>query len=358
MKNNKSNKRSTTGIIILIIVVLIIAGGCGYGVMKYKSFTSEVVNSAQKRGEPQTDITITVEKGSSVREIASLLQQNGVIDSEMQFIYLCKTQQRGGQFQPGEYTFNNYMTYGEIADLLESGRVDEEYTTFTIKEGEGVKEIAKGLEEAGIVSAEEFLEACNSREYDYSFIADIPQRDNLLEGYLFPDTYYFTKEADCDEIINKLLSRFDEVFNADMRAQARDMGYSIDDIVIIASIIEGEVRYAPERPTVSAVIYNRLEKGMKLQMDATVLYALGEKKDRVLYSDLEIEDEHNTYYVSGLPIGPIGNPGLDCIKAALNPEDTDYLYYVLEDTESGKHIFTSNYDEFTSASAQYKKELD
>jgi UPF0755 protein len=111
--------------------------------------------------------------------------------------------------------------------------------------------------------------------------------------------------------------------------------------------------YPEERTTVASVIYNRINKGMKLQLDASVLYALGNRKSRVLYSDLEIADEHNTYYVTGLPIGPIGNPSKECIFAAANPDKTDYIYYVLEDTNTGQHYFTADYDDFLKAKEKY-----
>lgn len=358
MSEEKGRKKSPVGLIILLVVAVIIIGGLTVGYNKYKSFTSDVVSSAERKGEPKQDIEVNIDQGSSVRVIAETLENMGVIDSKWQFLYLCKDKGIGDKFQPGSYTFNNYMDFNEIADILHSGRVDEDYIVFTIKEGETIKDIAGNLESEGIVSADEFINACNSRDYDFSFVDDIPDRDNLLEGYLFPDTYYLTKEADSREIIEKALKRFNEVFDGDMIAQARDMGWTMDDIVIIASVIEGEVKYQPERATVASVIYNRLEKGMKLQMDATVLYALGEKKDRVLYSDLEIEDGHNTYYVDGLPIGPIGNPGADCINAALNPEDTDYLYYVLKDTESGEHSFSSDYGEFQNNKNNYTNQLN
>jgi UPF0755 protein len=133
---------------------------------------------------------------------------------------------------------------------------------------------------------------------------------------------------------------------------------TVDEAVIMASLIESEAKYPEDREKISSVMYNRIEQGMKLQMDASVLYALGERKSRVLYADLEVEDEHNTYYVSGLPVGPIGNAGVACLEAAVNPADTDYIYYVVENQETGEHYFTNNYNDFLNASNNYKSTLD
>lgn len=351
-------KKTPVGMIVSIIIVVIIIIAVVKAVTMVRNFTSVVTNDDEHKGREEQEISMSVEQGDSVKVIADKLQTAGVIDSSLQFVYLCKKYGEGSTFQPGNYTFTNYMDFYDVCDVLKSGRVDEEYVIFTIKEGDTIKTIAENLEKAEICSADEFINACNTRAYSFDFLSEIPERDNILEGYLFPDTYYLTLEADADEVINKALERFDEVFTDEMRLQAQEMGKTIDEVIITASIIEGEVKYAEERPIVASVINNRLEKGMKLQMDATVLYALGEKKDRVLYSDLEIEEGHNTYYVKGLPVGPIGSPGIECIKAVLNPADTDYLYYVVEDVNTGKHYFTSDYNDFSSANANYKSQLD
>lgn len=356
--NDNKKRGSKAGLIILICVLAIIFGGIGAGYTKYKSFTSYEVNNAEKKGEPQTDIQVTIEDGSSVRAIANALLQNGVIDSNMQFLYLCSRDGKGDNFQPGEYTFNNYMDFNEICDVLESGRKDDEQIKITIKEGAWLKEIAAQLEESGLCTAQEFIDACNSRDYDYDFVAEIPDRDNLLEGYLFPDTYYFAPDMTAHDIVDKMLSRFNDVFDVSLKGAAQLKGVSMDEAVIAASLVESEARYPDDRAKIASVIYNRLNSGMKLQMDASVLYALGEKKDRVLYADLEVQEEHNTYYVDGLPVGPIGNPGKDCLEAAVNPADTDYLYYVVDNAETGEHYFTHDYNDFLNASSRYKSGLE
>ncbi len=357
MKNN-DEKKPKTGLIILICTLAVILGGAAFGYSKYKQFTSHEVNRAQRRGEPQTDITLTVEDGSSVRDIAALLEEKGVIDNSLQFVYLCKKEGEGANFQPGEYVFNNYMSFEDVCDVLESGRVDDNQIKVTIKEGAWITEIASQLEQAGLCSSDEFMEACNSRDYDYDFVAAIPDRENLLEGYLFPDTYYFSTDMTAHDIVDRMLSRFDEIFDVSLKGGAQLNNITVDEAVIMASLIESEARYPDDRSKISSVIYNRLDEGMRLQMDASVLYALGEKRERLLYEDLDVEEEHNTYYVDGLPIGPIGNPGKACLEAAVAPAESNYLYYVVENQETGEHYFTNDYNDFINASNRYKQTLD
>lgn len=358
MSEEKKKKKGSIGVIILIAILLIIFFGVAAGIVKFRQFTSFEVNNAESKGEDQVEISVTVDDGDTVRDIASKLQNSGVIDSSLQFLYLCRREGEGSDFQPGTYSFNNYMDFNEICEILKSGRLDDEQITVTIKEGAWITEIASQLADAGLVSEEEFMEACNSRDYNYDFIADIPDRENLLEGYLFPDTYYFSTDMTAHDIVDKMLARFNEVFDVSLKGAAQTHGLTVDEAVIVASLIESEARYPEDRGKISSVIYNRLDAGMKLQMDASVLYALGEKKDRVLYSDLEVEEEHNTYYVDGLPIGPIGNPGKDCLEAAVNPDETDYLYYVVDNAETGEHYFTADYNDFLAASERYRNSLE
>lgn len=363
MDNNMENddievKKPKTGLIILFCVLAVIISGVVFGAVKFKRFTSNEVNDDKRKGEAEKQIEVTIDEGSGVRDIASVLKANGVIDNDMQFVYLCKKNDKGASFQPGTYLFTNYMDFNELCSVLESGRVDDEQVKITIKEGAWLKEIAAQLEESGLCTADEFIAACNERDYDYDFVKGIPDRDNLLEGYLFPDTYYFSTDMTAHDIADKMLSRFDEVFDMSLKGGAQMHNITTDQAVIMASLVESEAKYPDDRSKIASVIYNRIAAGMKLQMDASVLYALGEKKDRVLYADLEIEEGHNTYYVDGLPVGPIGNPGKACLEAAVSPAETDYIYYVVDNTETGEHYFTNNYNDFLNASNKYKSGLN
>lgn len=256
------------------------------------------------------------------------------------------------------YLFYRYNMRGRYSDLTnneENIQSDNtpQHVTFLINEGKTQQDIADMLENENIISADEFMNACNNNQYNYSFLQNIPHRNSRLEGYLFPDTYFFSLNPDADEIINKLLTKFDDVYTDDMIKRANELEMTVDDIITVASIIEKEVKIAEERPVVASVIYNRLKNNMRLQMDSTVLYAMGEHKDRVTNEHLQTESPYNTYNVDGLPEGPICNPGFDSINAALYPEDTDYLYYVVQDDATGKHYFTNDYNDFLNAKQKY-----
>jgi UPF0755 protein len=177
-------------------------------------------------------------------------------------------------------------------------------------------------------------------------LKSLPERSGRLEGYLFPDTYEFPKNVTAEQIIDRMLKRFDNVFTDDMKQRAEAINMSTDQIVTLASIIEKEARVPEERPVIAAVYYNRLKKKMLLQADATVQYALGQWKDKVLYEDLKVDSPYNTYKYQGLPIGPISNPGKASLEAAVSPEKVDYLFYVAKSDGSGAHTFTVTYDQF------------
>ena len=214
----------------------------------------------------------------------------------------------------------------------------------TVPEGYTIEEIAALMEEKELCSKDEFLEAVKNYELP-SFVEVNEKRRYNLEGFLYPDTYLIEKGTSANNIIEKMLERFYSVIKeVEKENNIAIKDEDIDNIITIASMIEKEASVDIDRPLISSVIYNRLEKGMKLQLDATVLYALGEHIDVVFNKHLEVDSPYNTYKYSGLPIGPIASPGIECIKAALLPSDTDYLYYILQ--KDGTHYFTDSYDDF------------
>lgn len=353
-KNRKKKKRGiglAIKIVFLAVVVVIVCVA-----MFMMKLNSTEINSSQKNKDEQT-ISVDIKSGSTVSEIISNLEENGVIDSAFHFKYLCKKMGYGSEFKSGYYTFTNHMTFEEIINTLNTGASSIDAKKLTVKEGEWLSEIASDLEGQGICTAEEFKKAANSRDYDYEFIKNIPERDNLLEGYLYPATYSIEKGMTAEEIVNMMLAQFDKVVkNNGIEEKAKKLNLTLDDAVIIASLIEGEVKYPAERATVSSVIHNRLAKNMKLQLDDSVIYSLGKRVTRVYYKDLENTDKHNTYVVTGLPIGPINSPREDSLVAAVNPENTNYLYYVVENQETGQHHFSATYEEHQQAEAKYKSQ--
>lgn len=351
VKRKKSNFATVAKIMLVVLIVLVVAVS-----LFFKKMNSTEVNSSAKN-KPEETISVNIESGSSVTDIIKSLEDNGVIDSAFHFKYLCKKMGYGPEFKSGYYTFTNHMSFDDIIKALNTGASSINAKKLTVREGEWLSEIASDLESQGVCTAKEFLTAANSRDYDYDFVAKIPERDNLLEGYLFPATYSIEENMSATDIVNMMLAKFDQVVkDNDIEAQAKKLNHTLDDAVIIASLIEGEVKYAPERTLVSSVIYNRLAKNMKLQLDDSVIYSMGKRATRVLYSDLKNNDKHNTYVVDGLPVGPINSPSEDSLKAAVNPDSTNYFYYVVENTTTGQHHFSATYEEHQQAEASYKSQ--
>lgn len=214
----------------------------------------------------------------------------------------------------------------------------------TIPEGLTIKQTAEKVAAltGGTVTADEFNAAARAGDYDYAFL---PVCDGNLEGFLFPKTYRVTEEDSARDVVVMMLDQFGKETGALDWAWAQEHGLTPYDVLIIASMVEKEAKMPEERPVIASVIYNRLRAGMKLQVDATVQYALGTWKPTLTYSDLEVDSPYNTYRINGLPPGPICNPGFESIRAALHPDQTDYLYYILTSPE-GRHSFTSDYEQF------------
>ncbi len=311
-----------------------------------------LLNTDEIKGREEITAAIEIPEGASLKVISETLYEAGIIESPFFFRMKCNAEGVSYDFNYGTFEVSSYMTFDELVECLTASPDSGEYHRVTIIEGDSIFDIAENLASFGICTEEEFYDVCDNGEFDYDFIAEIPERENRLEGYLFPDTYFVGYDMDAWDAVNMMLSNFNnKVYEGIYKSAITE--YSLDDIVIIASIIEKEIKYDAERSTAASVIYNRLKAGMKLQMDATVLYATQENKSRVMEADTQVESEYNTYYVDGLPIGPIGNAGLNSYEGALYPDYTDYIYYVLQDTETGQHYFTSDYNDFLRAKEEY-----
>lgn len=338
----------TIAAIYILIFVTKEAFKTGYGVMAKSPASNEKV----------INVEVKIPEGASTETIANILKDNQLIGSTLYFRIMAKINGSDGKFQYGTYIFNTGMDEEEIMDMLMTQGEKKETVRFTIPEGWTVMQIAKKLDEEGICKAQDFLDAVYEASFGYKFIELIPSDRNIkLQGYLFPDTYEIYKESTAKDVVSTMLNRFDQVFKDEYYERAAELGYSMDEIIIIASIIEREVKLGSERSRVAGVIYNRLDIGMNLEMCSTVMYALDKPKNRLLYADLEIDSPYNTYKYPGLPIGPICNPGEAAIIAALYPEKHDYLYFVLVDEETGEHQFNSDYNAHVAAKNQYGEEF-
>lgn len=326
-------KLKTPFIIIAIIVVLLLAGA---GILLSDSLGVSIGEGSKR---------IEVSEGDGTSAVADKLSEEGIIKYPFLFKLQSKLLGYDGSFQPGAATINDGMSYSQILNLIITP--SREAIKITIPEGYEIKQIAQKLDEAGIVGWQDFYAALNPDDYDYRFLKNLPQRDGVMEGYLFPATYEIPNGMSAHDIIDLMLSAFDSQFTDEYYARAQEMGMSVDEIITMASIIERETDSTSERAKVAGVFYNRRNSGMKFQSCATVQYILGERKPVLSIADTKIDSPYNTYLYPGFPIGPICNPGIECIKAALYPEATDAYYFVLG--KDGTHVFSNTYEEHLAA---------
>lgn len=296
-----------------------------------------------------TSIEIRVPENSSARQIAVLLKQNGLIRDEKFFLGYLYQKGIEKQLKAGLYVFNKSQSLPELATQITQGKVKN--SVFTVPEGYTVRQIGELLISKQICTQQQWSEALLAN-YNYDFLTPgNAGNEKRLEGFLFPDTYTIDAQTSAEDILNMMLERFASIWNQEFKASADAKQSSVRKTIIVASLIEREARVAEERKRISGVIYNRLQKEMPLQIDATVIYALGEHRETVTYQDLEINSPYNTYKFAGLPLGPIASPGRAAIEAALNPETNSYYYYVARG--DGSHQFSSTYAEHLTAKKKY-----
>lgn len=291
--------------------------------------------------------SITISENQTISEVADNLKENGLIEYKFLFKIFAAVTGKASQITTGTYELNTEMDYSALLNNISSTSVYRETVTVTIPEGYTVMEAFQLLEDSGVCTVEKLTASAEQDSFDYSFLEDVDRTGVAkLEGYLFPDTYEFYKGADAKSVINKLLSNFTDRFDSEMDAEMQILGYSKDEIIIIASIIEKETT-GDDRNDIASVIYNRLSDpdhdGINgyLQMDSTVQYLMEERKEHLTNEDIAVDSLYNTYRYPGLPAGPICNPGLTSIKAALQPNKTDYYYFMLGD-DGEDHFFADS----------------
>lgn len=288
---------------------------------------------------------VTVPENYDIDDVADALYDAGIIDYKFLFKIFSSISDADEKIDPGTYELSTELDYRAIVTTMQTGSVSQLVTTIMIPEGYTMQQIFETLEEKKICSVDDLYEAAANFNYDYRFLEGTEQGDaSRLEGFLFPDTYDFYQGEQASSVISKFLSNFYQKYNADMYQQAENLGLTIQEVITIASMIEKEAANNDERATIASVIYNRLKSDMMLQIDATIQYILPERKPILSLDDLEIDSPYNTYMYTGLPPGPISNPGLASIVAALQPDSTNYYYYAL-DTETNSHKFFTNYDD-------------
>lgn len=328
-------------IAVICVAVIMVAGAVFYIAGLGKALDSN---------DTQT-VSVIISSGSSTGQIGQILEEEGIISSADKFKIWSRIKGYDSRYKAGTYTLSPSMDFQEIADIIVSGKVTT--VNFTIPEGYTIYQTASAIAAKGLGDYDTLVSLIEAGDFEYDFLKDAQNNKNKLEGYLFPNTYTVDEGMNEEQIIKVMLDQFEK---QPYKVYAESgSSYSLNDIITVASIIERECKVDEERPLVASVIYNRLAKGMPLQMCSTVQYVLGKQKEVLTYADTRIESPYNTYTNTGLPPGPICSPGLAAIKAALNPADTDYLYFVLSEKLDGTSNFSSDYAQFEKDKAAYDK---
>ena len=325
---------------LLFIFVIILAFE-----ISYKKTIEKPLKSSENT------ILIEVKQGEGFYDILNKLDNEDKLSNKLLLKVNLAIDKRNIKLREGLYKIDTNSTLDNLISSLENESDDKGLVKLTIPEGYSIEDIAKTIEEKELSSKEEFLQAVKNYELP-KYVSDNKKKRYNLEGFLYPDTYFVKKGSDSNYIIKVMLNRFEQILEQvkdEAKVDIKDE--DVEKIITIASMIEKEAKVQKDRTLISSVIYNRLDKNMKLQLDAAVIYALGYHVDVVLNKHLEINSPYNVYKSEGLPVGPIASPGTDSIKAALLPEKTDYIYYILQ--KDGSHYFTNNEDDFLKK----KKEL-
>ena len=324
------------GVVAVLIFLLVIAG--------YSSFFSTVKNTNVEGRE------FNVPEGVTLRWIANNLEEQGFIRSSTLFLIAGKFMVSEKEIMAGEYVFPPNINLFDILLFFKYGKVN--YRKIMIQPGYDINKIAELLESEGLVDAKKFKELTKDRDLIDLLGIDVTN----LEGFIYPDTYYFFKGTSPKKMVKKMVLRFKNAFTPDLAEKAEKLKMSEKDVITLASLIEKEAVAEGDRPLISAVFYNRLKKKMPLQCDPTVIYALGSGFNGDLKKEnLSFKSSYNTYINRGLPPGPIGSPGIESIRAALYPANVNYLYFVSKN--DGTHQFSKNLAEHNRAVAVYQKPL-
>ncbi len=338
-KRRRHKKRGSLARRLVLVVLLLTSVGGLY-----------LLASTVPGGGP---VTIVVEKGDALSNVADKLQNAGVIRSSVLFQLEARLQDEETEIMAGEYEFTPGESGDEILGTLSRGETVSALT-ITVPEGLTLEQTASVVEEQSGIPAGEFQAAAARTDYGYDFLDDPAIR--TTEGFLFPKKYEFERDTDASQIVDRFLRQYrSETEGLDLATLRGGVELTEYELITMASLMEKESANLEERPIIASVIYNRIQAGMPLQVDASILYVLDEPKENLKLSDLEIDSPYNTYTKIGLPPGPIASPSRESIEAALRPAETVYLYYVLQ-SGGEEHFFTADYDEFLEAKEEAEEE--
>jgi len=302
----------------------------------------------QPIGKPIQTYLVDIPPGTPFTQVSQILHQNQLIGAEWFFTLLGRVQQVDRKIIPGEYELHAGMRPTELLEKLVKGEVYQ--YALTIPEGYNLVQIADILDQKNLARKQEILRLTR----DPVFIRSLNVQAPTLEGYLFPDTYQFSRYTPPESIIRTFINRFHEMVTPDLKDRATIMGMTFQQVLTLASVVEKETGLAAERPLVAGVFHNRLQRGIPLQSDPTVIYALESFDGNIRKADLSVNSPYNTYKVRGLPPGPIANPGLAAIHAALYPTQTDFVYFVARN--DGSHQFSVTLADHNKAVDKYQRQ--
>lgn len=334
--------------IILIIIILILLPVWYY----FNSVNTPINNGTTK--------VFSISKGESIDDISDNLKSAGLINCPLCLKIYLKLSGSRAKIMAGEYQIVPGKNLKDIISQFVNGKVIDNESNIKIIEGWTISDIDKYLSENKTTIPNEFKTAATRKIGDWQFSFSKPEflskapANADLEGYLFPDTYRIFKNASVEDVINKMLDNFDSKLTPEMRQAIDKSGRSSYETIIMASIIEKEVRSYDDMRIVSGIFWDRIKNGQGLESDATLTYILGQKKDRYTIDETHTDSPYNTYRYKGLPPGPVSNPGINAIKAAIYPEYTDYNYF-LSRSDNGETIFSKTYEEHLKNKAKYLK---
>ncbi len=334
----ESGKRSKPAVIFLVLTLLIFTALVIY----IFSYPGSIAGTAVENK------IIEIRPGTSFHSIARALKEKKVIDNTGKFYIYARLKGAVNKIKAGEYLFEPLITPRQILENLVEGKVINH--KITISEGLNLYQIADILEKKGFVGKKGFI----AEAFDASLMNKLGVKGPSFEGYLYPETYFLVKGMNAEDIISQMVGRFKKIFVKEYEERAKELGLTPEEIVTLASIIEKETANPDERPLISAVFHNRLKKNIRLQTDPTVIYGMKENFDGDLKKkDLKKKTPYNTYRINGLPPGPIANPGIESIKAALFPAKVDYIYFV--SMNNGSHAFSKTLKEHNRSVWKYQK---
>lgn len=357
--------RLPSGIKVLLYVCCVLAAAVLLAVVVWRC-ADDVLSLTKEDAE----VVVDIPEGASISQIAQELSDKGLVRSPTLFKLYCWASHAEKTIEPGTYTLSTRYDFHALVENMIEASPDRAVVEVTIPEGYECEDIFRLLESSGVCAYADLADACASYEFDYEFLQELPYgSENRLEGYLFPDTYQFYVNDEPENVIDKFLRNFDNKFtddlydaldalNARLAQRMRANGFreaeitsgqlSLYDLITVASLVEKETAKTSESASIASVIYNRLCSKLYpcLEIDATIQYALAERKEILSNADKGVISPYNTYTNAGLPAGPIASPGMNSIRAALYPAETNYYFYALN--ADGVHQFSETYYEHQS----------